>query len=105
MKKLVKANDGKIVKVTNNKIVTKRKFSVTDPDGSKQATKFKTTAENLGTKENPKAGYDTMKTRITNTDPSGKKTTTVTKTDKYGDPRRRKGIIPVRKKGGVIKKK
>lgn len=105
MKKLAKAEDGKTVKVTKNKIVTKQKTSVTTPDGRKQDTKFKRTAENLGTKENPKRGYDTMKTRITNTDPSGKRTTFVTKTDKYGDPRRRKAIIPVKKKGGVIKKK
>jgi hypothetical protein len=103
-KKLVKANDGIVIK--NNKVVLKKKSSSTTDDGTTYKLKTKTVYDNKGTKENPNVGASTTRRKFTKTDAAGKSKTFVQKMGKDGDIKvDRRGIIPVRKKGGSIKNK
>jgi len=103
-KKLVKANDGIVIK--NNKAVSKKKSSSTTDDGTTYKLKTKTVYDNTGTKNNPKLGASKTTQKFTKTDATGKSKTFVQKMDKDGDIKvDRRGIIPVKKKGGSIKNK
>jgi ABC-type uncharacterized transport system ATPase subunit len=103
-KALPKANDGMVIR--NNKAVSKTKSMSTADDGTTYKLKTKTVYDNVGTKENPKLGASTTKQKFTKTDATGKSKTFVQKMNKDGDITvDRKGVIPVRKKGGSIKNK
>lgn len=102
-KSLKKAKNGMIVK--DKKIVDKSSYSGVRGDGTRVNAKKRTTWTNTGTKENPIATNQRSRTRTTTTDSNGKTKTTVRKVDSKGMSKSRRAIIPVRKKGGMVKSK
>jgi hypothetical protein len=102
-KSLKKAENGMIVK--GKKIVDKNSYSAVRDNGTSVNVKKKTTWDNTGTKDKPIATNQRSTTRTTTTDSKGKTKTTVRKVDSEGMSKSRRAIIPVRKKGGMVKSK
>jgi hypothetical protein len=102
-KKLIKADNGTIVK--NKKVINKNFVSGSRDDGSTFKAKIKTVYDNTGTNENPVVTNQRSRIKKTETDASGKSITTVRRVNSDGESKTRRAIIPVNKKGGVVKKK
>lgn len=100
-KKLIKAENGTIVK--NKKVINKNSISGSRDDGSTVKTKIRTVYDNTGTKENPVVTNQRSRIKKTETDASGKSITTVRRVNSDGEITTRRAIIPVKKKGGIIK--
>ncbi len=100
-KKLIKAENGTIVK--NKKVINKNSVSGSRADGSTVKANIKTVWDNTGTKENPVVTNQKSRTKKTVTDASGKSITTVQRVNSDGESTTRRAIIPVKKKGGIIK--